>query len=120
VELSLPGYTTVRRDVTVRAGQPERVSATLQRAARPAPKAAARPEVFVGSLVIDSRPTGARIFVDGRAVGTTPLSVPDVQAGSHVVRLELEGHRPWTASVRVAAGQRVEVRGSLEPERSRW
>jgi hypothetical protein len=77
----------------------------------PAPEAAGK---FAGSLYIDSRPRGARVLVDGRAAGTTPALIPDVAIGSHVVRLELADHRPWTASTRVEAGKEVRVTGSLE------
>ncbi|MFB3854317.1 MAG: PEGA domain-containing protein [Vicinamibacterales bacterium] len=115
VDLALPGYASVRREVALRAGQSERVSLALTRTPqRPAPK----PQEFVGSMLVESRPSGARVVLDGQRVGTTPLSLPNVPAGSHVVRLELDGHLPWAASVRVAAGQRATVRGSLEPERS--
>ena len=81
---------------------------------RPEPAARTSPETFTGSIFVDSRPRGARVFVDGRAVGTTPLSVPDVPIGSHVVRLELADHKPWTASRQVSAGQLERVTGSLE------
>jgi PEGA domain len=63
---------------------------------------------------VDSRPRGARVLVDGKPVGVTPLRLPDVSIGSHVVRLELAGHRTWTSSTRVAAGQESRVTGSLE------
>jgi hypothetical protein len=69
---------------------------------------------FAGSIYVDSRPRGARVLIDGRASGTTPALIPDVRIGSHVVRLELADHRPWTASARVEAGKEVRVTGSLE------
>ena len=67
-----------------------------------------------GTVYVDSRPRGARVLIDGRLAGTTPALLPDVSAGSHVVRLELEDHKAWTTSTRVAAGQRTSVTGSLE------
>ena len=72
------------------------------------------PRTFTGSIYVDSRPQGARVFLDGRAVGTTPVTVPEVAIGSHVVRLELPDHRPWTASRQVSAGEVERVTGSLE------
>jgi hypothetical protein len=47
-------------------------------------------------------------------VGVTPLRLADVGIGSHVVRLELNDHRAWTTSTRVAAGEEARVTGSLE------
>ena len=75
---------------------------------------AAAAENFVGSLYVDSRPRGATVLVDGRPVGQTPLSVPDVRAGSHVVRIEMDGKRPVTANPRVTAGKMERVTVSLE------
>jgi hypothetical protein len=69
---------------------------------------------FAGTIYVDSRPRGARVLIDGRPMGTTPVSIPDIPIGSHVVRLELEDHRTWTTSTRVAAGELARVTGSLE------
>ena len=38
----------------------------------------------------------------------------NVAPGAKTVRLELPGHKPWSASVRVTVGQRVRVAASLE------
>jgi hypothetical protein len=47
-------------------------------------------------------------------MGTTPVSIPEIPIGSHVVKLELPDHRVWTASTRVTTGQETRVTGSLE------
>jgi len=69
---------------------------------------------YTGTLFVDSRPQGAAVLLDGHLVGKTPLRLPDVRIGSHVVRLELAEHQAWTASTRVSAGQESRVTGSLE------
>src|SRR5262249_3355636 len=79
-----------------------------------AAKLGAKTSAEAGTLVLDSRPTGAKAFVDGRAVGTTPLTMPDVKAGDHTVRFELEEHRSWTALIKVIGGSSNRVGGSLE------
>jgi hypothetical protein len=79
-------------------------------AATPAPTSG-----LTGTLYVDSRPRGAKIYVDGRAVGTTPLQLSKIDIGSHVVRLELAGHQTWTSAARVVAGSTARVTGSLEP-----
>ena len=68
----------------------------------------------VGSLMVDSRPAGARVFVDGKMVGTTPMLLDAIAAGDHTVRLELDGFSPWTATSKVAGAERTRVSGSLE------
>jgi hypothetical protein len=78
------------------------------------PAAATRPGATTGALRVESRPSGAAVFVDGRNVGTTPLQVSDLGPGAHQVRLELPGHRSWTTTAAIVAGQSVRVAASLE------
>jgi hypothetical protein len=71
-------------------------------------------QTFAGVLVVESLPPGAEVFVDGKAVGTTPLVLARVDAGEHAVRLEREGYRRWSASVRIVTDERNRVTASLE------
>jgi hypothetical protein len=118
VRVVQPGYVTAQQDFSLAPGDPvETLSVRLQRlppsggiAAKPTPGASS----FTGSIYVDSRPRGARVFIDGREAGTTPLTLPDVRVGAHVVRLELPDHRTWSTSTRVTSGQTSRVTGSLE------
>jgi hypothetical protein len=67
-----------------------------------------------GSLQVLSRPAGAQVILDGKAVGTTPLTLPDVPAGPHAIRLELPGFNRWATTIDVQAGQPARVAASLE------
>jgi serine/threonine protein kinase len=126
------GYTTAERRVVLSPERPSQTFTVPLAKAPVAPKAtgsqtAKSPVVTpkpgasepakadeAGLLVLDSRPTGATVFLDGRVAGKTPLSVPDVKAGDHTVRFELSGHYPWTASINVVSGTSTRVGGSLE------
>jgi hypothetical protein len=66
-----------------------------------------------GSVEVLSRPAGAQVAIDGRVVGTTPLTIPDVGTGMHVIGIELAGFSRWATSVRVNAGERARVGASL-------
>jgi hypothetical protein len=74
-------------------------------------------EAAAGALDVDSRPVGARVFVDDRPVGTTPLHLPDVAPGNHVVRMELPNFETWSGTAQVSRGKATRVAGSLEPIR---
>ena len=126
VRIVAPGYDVAREEVRLSSNQSSRtISQTLQRqatAARgratPAGAAAAtRTAAFTGSVYVDSRPRGAKVFVDGKEVGTTPLRMPELAIGAHVIRLELKDHHTWTNAVRITSGEEQRVTGSLEPIR---
>ena len=132
VRVIAPGFTTGREDVALSASDPVRnLAVRLQRStpaqstppARSTTAGSATPAAtgrsgasgaLTGSIYMDSRPSSARILVDGHFAGTTPARIPEVSIGSHVVRLELSEHRPWTAVTRVTAGEETRVTGSLE------
>jgi serine/threonine protein kinase len=129
VRVVQPGYQAARETVTLSSADASRsLSVRLQQETRPSKPAAAkpapakpapfpslaRPQKFTGAIYVDSRPRGASVFVDGRRVGVTPIRVPDVPIGAHVVRLELPDHQIWSVSARVTAGEQARVTGSLE------
>ena len=66
-----------------------------------------------GGVNVRSRPTGARVFVNDRLVGSTPLAIPGLPAGPATVRIEMDGYRTWTTTVQVGAGEQ-RVAASLE------
>jgi len=119
IRLERSGYTTSERRFTLSSRQPSQsLSIRLARekadvSPKPTAKASAN-AADVGKLVVESRPQGASVVVDGRRVGTTPLSLGDLKAGHHAIRLERDGYRVWTAGVDVAAGESRRVTGSLE------
>jgi hypothetical protein len=127
VRVVQPGYRPARDEFTLSArdGSHE-FTARLERvgraAATPAPKsgagraapAAPAATVFTGTLYVDSRPRGATVFLDNRSVGQTPLSLPEVSIGTHVVRLEMAGKKSWSTTTRVVAGATARVTGSLD------
>jgi hypothetical protein len=67
-----------------------------------------------GGINVLSRPEGARVFVDNRLAGSTPIAIPGLPAGPATVRIELDGYQPWTTVVRVSAGEQTRVAASLE------
>jgi hypothetical protein len=73
---------------------------------------------YRGSLAVNSAPKGARVLVNGVAVGTTPLLLKGLPVGSRVVRLELDGYARWSSAVRVVANQRVLTSVYLQPSPS--
>jgi serine/threonine protein kinase len=66
-----------------------------------------------GTLVVESRPDGATIFLDGKRIGTTPLTL-DVKVGQYTVGLDIPGYKRWASTVKVTSGDRSRLSASLE------
>ena len=66
-----------------------------------------------GVLLIESRPAGASVVIDGQPRGTTPLTVAAMAPGNYRVNLSLAGYQPFATTVRVVAGERTRAAASL-------
>jgi hypothetical protein len=116
VEVARSGYLADTRRVEITARRPSAtLEITLKPVPGPAPAAPVRPAASTASIEFFTRPAGARVFVDGQPIGVAPLKLLEVAPGSKAIRFELAGHRTWTATVTVAAGEARRVAASLEP-----
>lgn len=113
VVVARDGYRPVARQIALTAERPSRRIEVELTAARARP-AAAPAVAATGRLLVDSRPAGARVLLDGRAVGVTPLTLPEVTPGRHDVRLERSGYRAVTTSVEIKRGEQARVAARLE------
>ncbi|MGH9409085.1 MAG: PEGA domain-containing protein [Vicinamibacterales bacterium] len=117
VRIVQPGYRSAHEELSLGPNEAAHTfDARLEKtAAAAAPETApAAPTVFTGTLFVDSRPQAATVLLDGRAIGRTPLTLPDVHIGLHVIRIEMTGKKPWSSTVEIIAGQTARVTGSLE------
>lgn len=55
----------------------------------------------LGALGVASDPTPARVFLDGRDRGTTPLDLVNIPAGVHTLTVRRPGYAPWVRPVDV-------------------
>ena len=126
VRVVQPGFEAATESSRLTSGTPRAIARAASAAERLAPRrapaapprAAGRPPRS-GGLYRDrstsTRGRAARASAStASAVGVTPLRVPDVRIGTHVVRLELPDHRIWSSTATVTAGQEPRVTGSLE------
>jgi hypothetical protein len=66
-----------------------------------------------GSLLIESEPPGASVFIDGRLIGETPLTLPAIAAGVHRVRVVRLGYLENSRLVTVKPGAQATLRTRL-------
>jgi hypothetical protein len=104
--LQLQNFQDYSTQVQVQAGRVSIVNAELIPATTPSQS---------GSLLINSNPQGANVFLDNACVGITPLTIPSVSAGSHALLLRLAGYTDYSTTLTISPGQAVQVQASLAP-----
>lgn len=66
------------------------------------------------TLLVTSEPAGARIRVGDTWIGTTPFELP-IDAGSHEVRVELDGYVAQWQRIDAVVGERLSLAFALQP-----
>ena len=61
------------------------------------------------TLSVNANVTGARVMVDGRSVGKTPLDDKAVSPGTHRLRVEAEGYDAYEKRIRVESGRAMSL-----------
>lgn len=72
------------------------------------------PALYVGTLTIDSDPSG-QVLVDRKSAGRTPLRLNNLKAGSHLIWIERDGYRRFTRVVQVPSDRVTRLVTDLEP-----
>lgn len=67
------------------------------------------PAATTGRVMVNSVPTNARVWLDGREIGTTPLTMDTVASGDHQIRLERPEYEPLALNVEVVGKQTANV-----------
>jgi hypothetical protein len=86
---------------------PESVLSAAAEAGAEAPAPSHQPP-NTGRIVVTTEPAGARVLVDGKAAGESPLTLAGIPAGRHVLTF-ISSSGSVKRTVRVASGKTVEV-----------
>lgn len=100
VEALLDGHKTAKQQVTVKAGHPQTI--TLN----PVPQ--------YGTLVVESNPFGADIYIGGKKIGTTPYVSDNLLIGSYDVVLRKQGYADFKTTARVQENQESTVNATMK------
>ena len=121
IDVARSGFVPHRETAVLTAGDLSRTVEIRLEAGLPMPgggapgaPSAPAPTTAAGAIFVDSRPQAARVMIDGRFAGTTPLRVPDVRRGNHIVRIERTGYNAFSQTVDVQAGGQARVTAALE------
>jgi hypothetical protein len=109
IEISAEGYEPVKQTVTIVAGETLRVALQLA-LIRPLPPPPTR-----GTLVLDVRPPGAVLKLDGKQVGPAKGFNQELPAGPHEIEISARGYVAAKKTVTITAGKALPVSLSLSP-----
>lgn len=98
--------------IAVTSSEPGTIPVTFLPVATPEQTAAPLPS-GPGSLSVSSNPYGATVYIDSVMSGPTPLDLPSVPAGNHLVEIKAPGYVTYTAQVLVKTGETTSVGPTL-------
>jgi|GEM_PF-4650723 len=62
-----------------------------------------------GFISVESTPSGARIYLDGVDMGTTPKKNSSIKPGSYNIELKLAGYKDWSGLVQVKVDETAQI-----------
>jgi PKD repeat protein len=80
-------------------------------------QAAAGISPTTGAMVIGSTPGSAGVFLEGKVMGATPLTISDIHPGTYSLKLVMAGYPDYSTIVTVTAGQSTVINVDLASPR---
>ena len=71
------------------------------------------PTPIVGSLIVSGVPITADVALDGKHIGTLPVKLNNILAGSHTLKITKLGYRDYTKTITVEEGQTTTINATL-------
>ena len=102
VYLRKAGYLDYMEEVNLVSNQIYSIKAVLKTGTTP-----------TGWITIDSDPSQAKVFINGKEITTTPTTLTDVQPGTYDLTLTKEGYEDWNDKIAVSAGAITSVNATL-------
>lgn len=99
VTVRLSGYADWSDEVVIEPGKIGQVNVKLK---------------LAGTLQVSSSPPGAKVYLNGKYIGETPLSNSNIPEGTHNLSVELFGYKPWQGIIEVSPGQITNISARLE------
>ncbi|MDO9550301.1 MAG: PEGA domain-containing protein [Methanoregula sp.] len=73
------------------------------------------PDSEKGTLILTSSPSGAECYLDNQYMGSTPVTIPGVEAGAHTLEFRSAGYTSWSTTITVIPGS-SNYYGALTPQ----
>ena len=76
------------------------------------------PQPIYGSLHVESKPKSAEVYVDGKSQGVTPLEIPQILVGDHILKVSKKGYNDDVKKVTIRENYTYQADVSLKRVRS--
>ncbi|MCP4251916.1 MAG: PEGA domain-containing protein, partial [Candidatus Scalindua sp.] len=100
IKIKMAGYDTWSQSVDVKANKETSLTAVLQGKDC--------------TVVIESKPTKAEIFIDGNGAGVTPATIDNIKTGKHLVEVKLDGYEIWSKKINVETEKKTSLTAELK------
>jgi len=91
LKLTMDGYAPYEEQITVNKGEEVDKNITLKKAST--------------VLSIDSKPTGAEIFINGKDSGKTPFKQINIKPGTYKIKIVKDGYLPFVTQITIKSNQ---------------
>ena len=71
-------------------------------------------QVKTGSIMVNSEPPSAEIYIDGDNIGVTPAIITQIFPGKYKVKIKMDGFDSWNQSVDVKANKETSLTAVLQ------
>ncbi|MCD6310735.1 MAG: PEGA domain-containing protein, partial [Candidatus Eremiobacteraeota bacterium] len=102
IKLKKEGYHSLEKVVIIKAGKKQKEKLVLKSL-----------KEETGTILVDSKPSGAKIILDGKEVARTPKTLEKVRAGEHLIRIELPGYKSLETTIIVEGNKTQNVSAEL-------
>ncbi|HJO56472.1 MAG TPA: PEGA domain-containing protein, partial [Candidatus Scalindua sp.] len=100
IEIRADGFGNWSNNVEVTTEKKSKVTALLLKAS--------------GSINVKSSPENAKIYIDGREVGTTPTTLSSIPIGAHEIDVKIDGHEGWNKSIIIKKEKELSLNAVLQ------
>jgi len=102
LKINKKGYVPYRREVKIKENETSRLHVRLKK------------KELYGTLVVESQPRWARLYVKGLYYDVTPARI-ELPEGNHKIRLKKKGYRTFFKDVFVSGGRETKIFAVLDP-----
>ena len=73
---------------------------------------------LTGTADINFKPTGSKVYIDGKYVDTSPRIIPNLSVGQHSVEIRNDGYLTYKGTINIEQNKETTLSGKLEQDKT--